>query len=83
MISTATGGPTPAAPPRPVIALGGLAVLLVVLQGSGGFTVELLGADLLLAVAGFRVTHTPTVQPATTDRFCTISGVCRWAPPTP
>ncbi|MCO1658087.1 hypothetical protein [Pseudonocardia humida] len=40
-----------------MLALGGLAVLLVVLQGSGGFTVELLGADLLLAVAGFRVTH--------------------------
>ena len=26
---------------------------------------------------------TPTVLPATTDRFWAISGVCRWAPPTP
>jgi peptidoglycan/LPS O-acetylase OafA/YrhL len=49
-----------------VIALGGLAVLLVVLQGSGGFTVELLGADLLLAVAGFRVTHA-LLETAVTD----------------
>uniref|UniRef100_UPI001BDD85A5 hypothetical protein n=1 Tax=Pseudonocardia lacus TaxID=2835865 RepID=UPI001BDD85A5 len=57
MTHVATGVRTPAAPPRPVLALGGLAVLLVMLQGSGGFTVELLGVDLLLAVAGFRVTH--------------------------
>ena len=26
---------------------------------------------------------TATVLPATTDRFWTISGVCRWTPPTP
>ncbi|HZG91538.1 MAG TPA: acyltransferase family protein, partial [Pseudonocardia sp.] len=47
----------PAAPPPAAVALGGVAVLLVVLQGTGGFTVELLGVDLLLAVVGFRVTH--------------------------
>lgn len=35
----------------------GLAVLLVMLQSSGGFAVELLGPDLLLAGAGFAVTH--------------------------
>jgi peptidoglycan/LPS O-acetylase OafA/YrhL len=46
-----------AAPPPAAVALGGVAVLLVVLQSSGGFTVELLGVDVLLAVAGFRVTH--------------------------
>ena len=26
---------------------------------------------------------TATVVPAAADRFCTISGVCRWIPPTP
>jgi peptidoglycan/LPS O-acetylase OafA/YrhL len=35
----------------------GLAVILVMLQSSGGFAVELLGADLLLTSAGFAVTH--------------------------
>lgn len=34
----------------------GLAVLLVMLQSSGGFAVELLGPDLVLASAGFAVT---------------------------
>jgi hypothetical protein len=26
---------------------------------------------------------TVTGAPAACDRFCTISGVCRWTPPTP
>lgn len=37
--------------------IAGIAVLLVMLQSTGGFTVELLGPDVLLAVAGFAVTH--------------------------
>lgn len=57
MSAPAGAGSAPAAPPPAAVALGGIAVALVVLQSSGGSTVELLGVDLLLAVAGFRVTH--------------------------
>src|SRR4051794_8620839 len=43
----------------PVVAgLAGLAVLVVLLQSTGGLWVELLGPDLVLAVAGFTVTRT-------------------------
>ncbi len=48
--------------------LTGLAVLTVVLQSSGGFTVELLGPDLLLVVAGFALTSAVLTGAAGTDR---------------
>jgi peptidoglycan/LPS O-acetylase OafA/YrhL len=50
------GGAAATSPPA-AVALGGVAVLLLMLQGSAGFPVELLGVDLLLVAAGFRVTH--------------------------
>src|SRR6188472_4422910 len=45
--------PSPVAP-----GLAGLAVLVVMMQSTGGLRVELLGPDLVLAVAGFMVTRT-------------------------
>ncbi|MDN5860814.1 MAG: acyltransferase family protein [Pseudonocardia sp.] len=44
--------------PPAITGLAGLAVLVVALQSSGGFAVELLGPDLVLAVGGFVVTFT-------------------------
>jgi peptidoglycan/LPS O-acetylase OafA/YrhL len=47
----------------------GLAVLVVMLQSSGGFTVELLGPNLLLAVSGFVVTRSLLDSAAATGRI--------------
>lgn len=44
--------------PPAITGLAGLAVLVVVLQSSGGFAVELLGPELVLAVGGYVVTFT-------------------------
>jgi len=49
--------PGRAVPPA-ITAFAGLAVLVVALQSSGGFAVELLGPELVLAVGGFVVTYT-------------------------
>ncbi|MGI5127883.1 acyltransferase family protein [Pseudonocardia sp. CA-107938] len=54
MTATAPGRAVPAA----ITGFAGLSVLLVALQSSGGFAVELLGPDLVLAVGGFVVTYT-------------------------
>lgn len=50
--------PPAAEPSKPTVAIGGIAVLLVVVQGTSTVPVELLGPDLLLAVGGFVVTTT-------------------------
>ncbi|MGQ0574130.1 MAG: hypothetical protein ACT4RN_07980 [Pseudonocardia sp.] len=48
--------PAPAIARTAVHSLAGLAVVLVMLQSSGGLTVELPGPDMLLTVAGFALT---------------------------
>jgi peptidoglycan/LPS O-acetylase OafA/YrhL len=52
----------------------GLAVLVIMLQGSGGFGVELLGPNLLLTVSGFVVTRALLDSAAPTGRI----GVLTW-----
>lgn len=56
-------------PVRPVLSgFMGLAVLVVMLQSSGGFTVELLGPDLLITATGFAVTHSVLTGVSTARR---------------
>ncbi|MGE3284777.1 MAG: acyltransferase family protein [Pseudonocardia sp.] len=45
-------------PSKPAVAIGGLAVLLVILQSTGAIPAQLLGPDVLLAAAGFLTTTT-------------------------
>lgn len=52
-----------------VLAVGGIAVVLLMLQGSGGFPFELLGPDVLLAVAGFLVTRSLLMGAQATGRM--------------
>ncbi|MGE0299438.1 acyltransferase family protein [Pseudonocardia sp.] len=57
--TTGTTGTVPAREPsKPAVAIGGLAVLLVVVQDTGAIPVQLLGPDVLLAAAGFLTTTT-------------------------
>lgn len=63
----APAGPAPAHPA--VVAVAGFGVVLVMMQSSGGFRAELLGPDVLLAVAGFLTTRTLLLGALSTGRM--------------
>lgn len=60
-------------PSKPAVAIGGLAVALVVVQSTGALPVELLGPDVLLVAAGF-LTTTTLLATARSDGRLALAG---------